>query len=60
MPNLIRYFRWANVAYLFLLLTLTAGLTNAQSNTGDLRLKITDPSGAAIRASVTLSSAVNQ
>src|ERR1700760_8837 len=56
----MRSFRTASVTYLFLILFLTAGVARAQSNTGDLRLKVTDPSGAAVRASVTISSAVNQ
>ena len=59
-PYLIRRLHRANLVYLFLLLALTASLANAQSNTGDLRLKVADPSGAPVRASVTLSSAVNQ
>jgi len=59
-PYLIRRLHRANLVYLFLLLTLTASLADAQSNTGDLRLKVTDPSGSPVRASVSLSSAVNQ
>ena len=51
--------RSAKLPYLSLLLLLTAGIAQAQSNTGDLRLKVTDPSGAPIRASVTVASDVN-
>src|SRR5579862_3802234 len=60
-PNLVRQVRWAKkAAYLFLLLLLTSGIANAQSNTGDLRLKVADPSGAPVRATVTVASAANQ
>ena len=58
-PNLIRRFRCARLGYLFLLLILTASIANSQSNTGDLRLKVTDPSGAAVRASITIASGAN-
>jgi outer membrane cobalamin receptor len=58
-PNLVRHFHCAKVAYLFLILLFTACFAKAQSNTGDLRLKVTDPSGAPVRASVTLASDVN-
>ena len=51
-PYLIRRLHRASFVYLFLLLALTARLANAQSNTGDLRLKVTDPSGSPVRATV--------
>jgi outer membrane cobalamin receptor len=58
-PNLVRQSRCIKPLYLFLFLLLTATLAHAQSNTGDLRLKVTDPSGAPIRTSLTVASAVN-
>lgn len=39
---------------------LVSGIAVGQSNTGDLRLKVTDPSGLAVRTSVTVTSEVNQ
>ena len=57
-PNSIRQFVHAFAAVLFLSL-FAVGIANAQSNTGDLRLRITDPSGAAVRASVTITSDAN-
>jgi outer membrane cobalamin receptor len=39
---------------------LVSGVAVGQSNTGDLRLKVTDPSGLAVRTSVTVTSEVNQ
>jgi outer membrane cobalamin receptor len=49
------------IAATFLLsfLTLTTAIATAQTNVGDLRLKVTDPSGSAVRASITLTSDVN-
>lgn len=58
-PNFARRFACANASFLFLFFVCTAVIANAQSNTGDLRLRVTDPSGAAVRASVTVTSDVN-
>jgi outer membrane cobalamin receptor len=58
-PNLVRQFRCARIAHLFVFLLVTAGIATAQSNTGDLRLKVTDPSGAPVRALATVTSGVN-
>ena len=59
MPNLVGHFRGAKVAYLFLILLFAAGLASSQSNTGDLRLKVTDPSGSPVRTSLTVTSEAN-
>ena len=59
MPKLFGDFRLAKFACLSLFLLIAAALTRAQSNTGDLRLKITDPSGAPVRTSLTIASEVN-
>jgi outer membrane cobalamin receptor len=45
---------------LILLLLLFAASTLGQSNTGELRLKVSDPSGLGLRASVVLVSEANQ
>jgi hypothetical protein len=42
-----------------LLLSLASGLA-AQSNTGELRLRITDPAGLGLKSSISIESAVNQ
>ncbi len=43
-------------AFTLLFLLFTTNLATAQTNIGDLRLRVTDPSGAPVRASVTLTS----
>jgi outer membrane cobalamin receptor len=58
-PNLVRQFVRANAALLSFFLICTLGIAKAQSNSGELRLKVTDPSGAAIRTAVTVTSDVN-
>jgi outer membrane cobalamin receptor len=58
-PNLVRQSWCFKLVYLFLFLLITANLAHAQSNTGDLRLKVADPSGAPVRTSLTVASAVN-
>ena len=46
-------------AALLLVLLFNYGITRAQSNTGDLRLRVTDPSGAGVPASLTVTSDAN-
>jgi outer membrane cobalamin receptor len=57
--HLVRQSLSAKLSYLFLLLIFTPSVARAQSNIGDLRLKVTDPSGAAVRATVIVTSGVN-
>jgi outer membrane cobalamin receptor len=57
---LIGRFTQTSAVFLFLFLILTAGIARAQSNTGDLRLRVTDPSGLAVHSSFTITSEVNQ
>ena len=59
MPNSVRRFVRAYAALLFFFHICTVGGANAQSNSGDLRLKVTDPSGAAVRTALTVTSDVN-
>ncbi len=56
--KLARQFVRAYAAFLFLF-AATANVATAQSNSGDLRLKVTDPSGAPVRTSVKVTSDVN-
>jgi len=59
-PNLVRRLTRAIAAFILLFLIFTVvGTTKAQTNVGDFRLKITDPSGAPVRATVTVTSDVN-
>ena len=54
-----RPFARANAALVFLFLVSTAAIAKAQSNTGELRLRVTDPSGASVPTSVTVTSDAN-
>jgi Carboxypeptidase regulatory-like domain/TonB-dependent Receptor Plug Domain len=58
-PNLVRRSIRAAATFAFLFLIFTAGFAKAQTNVGDLRLKVTDPSGAPVRASTIVTSDVN-
>jgi len=53
--------RYSNaMLWRFLAFLLFAGILRAQSNQGELRLKVTDPSGVGVKGSVVLTSEVNQ
>ena len=56
--NLYRRFVRPFAALLFLTAFAT-DIANAQSNTGDLRLRVADPSGAAVRTLITITSDAN-
>ena len=58
-PNSVRHFARASAALVFLFLVCAVRITTAQTNIGDLRLKVTDPSDAPVRASITLTSDAN-
>ncbi|MBV8819025.1 MAG: carboxypeptidase regulatory-like domain-containing protein, partial [Acidobacteriaceae bacterium] len=58
-PNLIRHFARANGLLLLFFLICTTGVTKSQSNSGDLRLRVTDPSGAGVRTSISITSDAN-
>src|SRR5579871_1971233 len=50
---------WLGIGRLMGIFLLCAGALRAQTNTGELRVKVSDPSGAAVRAGIVLTSEGN-